>query len=532
MTALSMTADALHPQLAWQRNAMSVDDAASARYNRRLCLFVIAIAIFGGAYLVAHRPVFISLYDGLLAMGILWLGLLPTVLYLLDEHSPPLPFLPLVGIFYALTYGFPVFSADRDEIRRLSAEVVNTRSLVLVIAGLLSLYLGYGVIKMLFGDKLTPMRLPRAYSEGWLRTIAWAFLLANVLELAVPWVAALPSVHSILEPGGYLAYGILILLWMQKRLPRIQAILLLGFFIPVELMLRFTTGALLLIVMFALFLQLMFWYHRRRLPIILIIAGVLSFSLLQPVKFIYRTYTWEFGRYANIGILSKAMLFANLTYQYYSGDIPGAKGGSSDSALERIAHIRLLSYVMSQSPSPVPFWGGYTYAPLLTKFIPRLVWADKPTEMRGQDFGHRYSLLAPTDRFTTMNLPWLVELYVNFGMLGVPIGMAIIGCFFAVLTQKLNRRGMTFLEFAVGATILFPLSVDQESNFSLVCGNVLLSSAWLYIFFQIALSFFRPSASASNQGLHGPKAIPVPYIPQYLKPLSPVPGVVNTGEQF
>jgi hypothetical protein len=272
-------------------------------------------------------------------------------------------------------------------------------------------------------------------------------------------------------------------MWVHRRLPPIQAMVLALLCLPVELLGRFATGALLQIVMIAVFGLIVFWYHARRVPWGVITLMCLFFILLQPVKDAFRHYTWSHGRFASLGIAGKAELFGEMAWNYYTQ--PHASQPFLDAAAGRVAHIRLLAFVMEQSPSPVPYWGGETYKSLLTKFIPRILWPDKPKETLSHDFGHRYSLLNENDHSTAMNLPWLVELWVNFGLAGLVIGMLLYGALFGYLVQKLNRHDMTALEFVVGATVLFPLCVDQESSFSIVAGNALLLYLCLYAYFQI-----------------------------------------------
>ena len=139
---------------------------------------------------------------------------------------------------------------------------------------------------------------------------------------------------------------------------------------------------------------------------------------------------------------------------------------------------------MARTPEPIGYWNGTTYKLLFTNLVPRFLWRNKPMERVGQDFGHRYGFLDDNDTITSINLPWLVEMYINFGTWGVLLGMPLVGCVFALLTEKLGRPGMNYLEFVVGATILFRLSIDQESNISLVAGPILLLMIALGAFFR------------------------------------------------
>jgi hypothetical protein len=114
------------------------------------------------------------------------------------------------------------------------------------------------------------------------------------------------------------------------------------------------------------------------------------------------------------------------------------------------------------------------------------------------------------DTATSFNVPWIVEMYANFGWTGVMIGMAIVGALFAWLEAKFSRSDMTALELIVGLTITFDLCY-QESNFSLMIGARLLLSLCLYLIFDLALGH-RTEEAPKLAALYGTVLAPTaPY---------------------
>ena len=97
--------------------------------------------------------------------------------------------------------------------------------------------------------------------------------------------------------------------------------------------------------------------------------------------------------------------------------------------------------------------------------------------------------MVETERQLSFNLPWITEMYANFGRAGVILGMALVGLLFGFLERFLARPGMTALEFVTGTTILLPLFF-QESNFSLMTGSILPLTVSLLIFFHGGLRLF------------------------------------------
>jgi len=54
--------------------------------------------------------------------------------------------------------------------------------------------------------------------------------------------------------------------------------------------------------------------------------------------------------------------------------------------LHRMNHLGELSYIIQTTGDRIPYANGQTYIPLLTKFIPSLIWRGKPQETLGQYF--------------------------------------------------------------------------------------------------------------------------------------------------
>jgi hypothetical protein len=67
-------------------------------------------------------------------------------------------------------------------------------------------------------------------------------------------------------------------------------------------------------------------------------------------------------------------------------------------------------------------------------FIPRLLWPDKPTVTRGAWFSMQLGLFdSEAEATTAIGMTAVGELYWNFGILGVLVGMFAIGCFQGML---------------------------------------------------------------------------------------------------
>jgi hypothetical protein len=464
---------------------------AHKRYIKRLLWVTLIALVTLSGYLLYQRPASVSIEKAFLALGITWVGFLPSLQYLLDRNRPPMPFFPLVGIFYATSFGLPIFASNQFISDRWSLTNVTSTALSLTLLGLIGMNMAFFISKYSLFKRLNPIRLPSLYPVSRLRTLLWIMLVLHLAFLYVPTIQKIPSLGQLLDPIGYVAYGMFYIIYSRKKLPTLQCLLLIGICFPLEVIPRFTSGSLAQIMLLCLFMIMVVWYENKKIPIVFIMITLLFFVTFNSVKSEYRYLVW-FGKGFQLSTIEKVHLFIELAIDHYhSNDFKSQKRGSVnapiDSIISRTAHIILFSNVVEDTPARVPYWGGETYLPLLTSYIPRALFPGKPIENTGNRFGRRYQYLNSNDFITSYNLPWIVEMYANFGAIGVFIGMPSIGLMLAFLEQKINNPEMSSLEVVIGNTILFNL-IYQESNLSLMTGSIFNLTLALYLLFKVSLA--------------------------------------------
>jgi O-antigen polysaccharide polymerase Wzy len=466
------------------------------KYLKNLASSLVLLLVLGSIYLIDQRPEVVSLEKALLAVGIIWVSMYPSLQYLFDQNRPPMPFMPLVGIFYATSFGLPIFAGEIKVTGRFSLKEVDSTALILVLTSLIGMNLAFYYSKSNIWRRISPLSLPRKYSLKTLLTLLWTFLLLHVAFLYIPFIKTIPSAGQFLEPIGYIAYGMFFILWKRGLLSSISTLMMIWIFMPLEIIPRLASGLLSEAMILGLFMVVVVFAETKRLPIILILISLMTFSLFNPVKSEFRRLTWTDKP---LNSLERIQVFADLVYKHYTAprisNDRTSKGSENDAVVSRSAHIIVFSTVVKDTPSKVPYWQGESYAPLFTSFIPRVIWPDKPFENTGNVFGRRYRYLDSDDFSTSFNLPWIVEMYANFGETGVILGMSLVGVFLAFLEQKLNRLDMQQpLEIVTSIAILFRL-IYQESNFSLMVGGLILLSISLFFTYKL---FLRPGI---GQGL-------------------------------
>ncbi|HEU4878365.1 MAG TPA: hypothetical protein VFT21_02880, partial [Gemmatimonadaceae bacterium] len=86
----------------------------------------------------------------------------------------------------------------------------------------------------------------------------------------------------------------------------------------------------------------------------------------------------------------------------------------------------------------------------------------------------RYGYLRWSNLVTSINLPFLVEFYLNFGFIGVLVGMMVVGAIYRTLDELVNHPDQDLLTSLIGVIILVPL-IMLESDFSLTFGGLILN---------------------------------------------------------
>jgi hypothetical protein len=479
------------PDLTESQKHQESQQKQQSYFEKAKLLLLFALVVYS-VYSIDKRPEALSLEKALLALGIIWAGAIPSLQYLGDRNRPPVPFLPLIGIFYASTFGLPMFWADKKIHYVWSLTDVTEQSLWLALLGVIGLIAAFYYSKLFLFSKTSPIRLTQSYPLNKLIVLLWILLILHIFSLyAASFINEIPSLGQLLDPIGYICYGMFYILRRQRNLPNIQTWILLYLCLPLEILPRFASGLLAQVMILGLFMTIIIFHESKRIPVVLITVFSIFVLIFTPLKSEYRSLTWiDLPQSQQLSVFQRSQIFIDIAIKKYSEPdaftFTSTEDANEDLSKGRTAHILVFSNVIQDTPARVPYWEGQSYLPLLTSFIPRIIFPDKPTENTGNEFGRRYGYLSTNDDSTSFNLPWIVEMYVNFGSMGVLIGMPLVGVLLAFIEQKFNNQNMNSLEFVTGTTIVFRL-VYQESNFSLMLGGIITLSVALYVLFKLFL---------------------------------------------
>ena len=440
-----------------------------------------------------------SIFGGLL---IVWVSSIPAILYFQGVDRTPSPFLPAIGTYYAVFYGLPIFTTplayhqgDRVVLyERFVLGALGWDTILLTAGGVASMFLAFYMGRQVVWRRLPRFRLSESELRPDVLNICYGLLLIGSLAYRlIPVLSAVPSIGQFLLPARYLALGGFFLQWRAGKLPTWQAAVVFLILVPLDVYDRIHVLFITDVVFLGMFFAFILWRNAqfRTLSVIILIGAVIASTYSMTTA--YRSGGATFLEKMQLiiqGVLDSSQSGGPTTRQGV-GDVGTISYDPRISPLiNRIGHIWLMQMVVERTPDPIPYWNGYTYRPLLTSLIPRALYPDKPEERVGGEFGIRYGFAYASSNQTSFNIPWIVELFVNFGAYAVLAGMALFGLVLGGLDKFFNVTEASDLEFLIGLTLTFRL-IYQESNLSVMTGSLILQAIAFYTFFTLIALFSK-----------------------------------------
>jgi hypothetical protein len=405
-------------------------------------------------------------------------GLLPAARYLTQvcrdpEHAPRLPFLPIVGIIYVTYYALPPLVRDHVVFMRLTprAELIEQAVRLALLGWLALLVAFYWVAPRLPSPRPVRVHWNPERARRLAPLLLAVGLLATLVGELLPVPASLKQIVFVIQFLVPISVGIYVILALRCQLGDAARHLVWWLLVPFYLALQLPGGAVAMMVFAAIYVLMLVWAVRRSLPWLVVVPLGLGLVLFKGNldEFRYQVGNTTLGQ--ELGALERAQLIVDLVGENVASGRGEAVAEAGEFVLMRASQIALLAHAIERTPTFIPHAGGTTYRSLPGTLIPRFLWPGKPTKELGQWFGHEYGLLAPDDVTTGVNMPQIVELYVNFGALGVILGMALIGWIYRLLDTLLNAPQAGDAALLAGA-VVFSRLVNIESDASLVFGLV------------------------------------------------------------
>jgi hypothetical protein len=421
----------------------------------------------------------------------------------------PIPFLPLIGAIYGLYYALPAALGKYNQHYRivLNPHLDYDDPIFIALVGWWSLLAGYLLLKLLL--PATKLRAPIELSDESRRRYGALLAVSGLAFEAFRRLGPVPievaGLLAFLGMLGWFGSGLLVAMLVQRRLSLPLRLTtyssVLAFFV-----LAIGSGSVAQAAFYGVVLTMSAWIGTGRLKplwVASILCGIALIISLRGVTEQYRKLAW-LGQ--DISLVGRTKLFFNLLQHRVeeNGASETVQMGLESSA-SRSANLDLLADVILRTPREIPYWEGHTYLTLVGSFVPRFLWPDKPTKELGQAFGHRYGYVGKRDESTAFNLPILVEFYVNFGLYGVLVGMALVGVLYYMIQRIVNSPGQDYLISLAGVVLIIPL-LNIESDFSLAFGGLLMNGVAIGLVLRtIRRSGLRALAGAPSTHLRFPR---------------------------
>jgi hypothetical protein len=418
------------------------------------------------------------------ASALLWVSTIPMFLFIRNKPRQ-VPIFPVISILYFVYFGFPVFN-ETVLLKGRPYEVDDvTTAVALTLVGLIGMQVAfYSAIGK--GVDL----LPHLTITFDLERVAWYSLVtavigvgasAVVLSAARDLAPSLRAVANTVVRIPLLMLCGLFLLHLRGQLS--FPLRVLGFLTYLAyLLLSLASGALAQVAWALLPMFFLYMVERAAIPWR---AAVICFVLAMPFAHSKHLFRREV-RNTYVGPIDRVALFLEITLDQMTSQGSRFAEVASKTTSERTSYLGTFAFVVNQTPRRIPYMNGETYRVVLWAFVPRVLAPDRPLQQLGQDFGHRYRLLNPNDHATSFNCAQIVEMYMNFGSLGVVAGMFLVGLYYRALYALFNHdEGGDGMLLVSAAALTGLLNIESDAANVLVGG--FHSAAFCYLLLGILM---------------------------------------------
>ncbi|MBA2503860.1 MAG: hypothetical protein H0V27_13365 [Pyrinomonadaceae bacterium] len=397
-------------------------------------------------------PLFLSPYEYstvqlVLASVLACLCLYPTARYFAHpQHDQPA--FAVLCISYATQFAVPVFTRDNvidvvNGVVYLNEQDV-VAALVLAILGVGALQFSYYWFKSSkFSGTIPVVKLPLNDKRAFVYCIVMTSLLFGVsgLQSLLPseWAFLLEPLLAfvgLLENQLLVIIGVLGWLVYSGRGGLAHKTLLYGL-VALSVFRGASSAFLEQAILPVVVLFLMRWLCTRRLPIKSMALAAVAILFLSPVKGNFRAEVWNPSQSIGVGRVERTFLWFSQASEYWMETLSGERSlvESTAGAASRTDLIHQLAYIYMTTPSVVPYEYGGTYSYFVVAWVPRFVWPDKPTAgLANRNFAVNYGITTPeVAESTTFGMSLIGEGFINFGIVGVVLVMAVQGAALSLL---------------------------------------------------------------------------------------------------
>jgi hypothetical protein len=245
--------------------------------------------------------------------------------------------------------------------------------------------------------------------------------------------------------------------------------------------------------LFQIVLAVLFAYHysNRRIALRLIILLGVFLLVLFPLVQTYRdVFHSSLGAMTDPGVSDILGLTGDLSSSFLKAIDPG---NTLNAIMNRANQLDYLTIMIHRVPTYINHTSTI-WPNILAAFIPHAIWQDKPTLALGR---YMVSVIVGSPSHGNAPMTNVGELYLNFGIIGVPTGMFLLGVIYRILYSYLNV--ITNNRVINGAFYLSAMPSMLFLSTGIASFPAGLTRTFLLMLFLMWLLFRRPANSHSGR---------------------------------
>ena len=233
----------------------------------------------------------------------------------------------------------------------------------------------------------------------------------------------------------------------------------------------YSTNALMFTINIFLMMCIIFYFYKRKFPwlVLFLLFVVIYFNSFKHVIRAYHNNKKLLNTSSDYSLLVKTLKKEDNFLNPSSGII------------RSLNSYFIFHFALSEVPKSFPYFQENSFRSLFYFYIPRIFWTNKPENMLGQKFGREYGFV--TGNSTSINFPWIAELYLNFSLLGLFFGMFIFGCIMNFLTRLISVSKKNYTQILLGISTAGTLIVPEVSFASMIAYSLQNFFFLLVVFF-------------------------------------------------
>jgi len=216
----------------------------------------------------------------------------------------------------------------------------------------------------------------------------------------------------------------------------------------------------------------------------LVFYGLIVVFLISPIGIGYRgaTFSSTLSVKSRILQMPSAMLES---VERYTGGMGNSSFitryliGFGEAMIDRLHGTDSVIAIVALVPDEKDYeWGKTIYFTPISAFIPRLIWPGKPETGLGEFFRDNY-WLGTGGRIAVTQVG---ELYLNFGLIGILLGMGVLGIFHRAFYEYFIRNKNYNALIFYGFSLFFFLAIER--SFALTYATFIKLSVLLFFVFR------------------------------------------------